>query len=75
MSGVKSVDRGVDTLVLNVFYADKQFQPVKEELVQELRDELNMLQQEARENEALLGMRWKFRGVHLFMQEKGSRGQ
>jgi hypothetical protein len=32
MPGIKIVDRGVDKLVLNVCYADKQFQPIKQEL-------------------------------------------
>jgi hypothetical protein len=43
MSEMKIVGRGVDTLVLNVCYADKQFQPIKQELAQELQDELNLL--------------------------------
>jgi hypothetical protein len=72
---VKVVGRGVDTLVLNVCYADKQFQPIKQELAQGLQNELNTLQSEARENETLLVTRWVFKGMHLFMQEKGSREQ
>src|SRR5258708_29646768 len=75
MSKVNIVGRGVDTLVLNVCYADKQFQPIKQELDQDLQDELQVLQNEARENEAPLVTRWAFKGIHLFMQEKGSRGQ
>jgi hypothetical protein len=31
------VGRGIDTLVLNVCYADKQFQPIKQELDQNLQ--------------------------------------
>jgi hypothetical protein len=69
------VGRGVDTLVLNVCYTDKHFQPITQELVQELQDALNVLQNEAREHETLLVTRWAFKGMHLFMQEKGSRGQ
>ena len=65
----------MDTLALNVCYADKQFQPIKQELAQDLQNELNVLQNEARENEAPLVTRWAFKGIHLFMQEKGSRGQ
>ena len=75
MSEIKIVGRGVDTLVLNICYADKQFQPVKQELNQGLQNELNILQSEARENEAPLVIRWAFKGMHLFMQEKGSRGK
>lgn len=48
MSEVKIVGRGVDTLVLNVSYADKQFQPIKQELDASLQEELNRLQGEAR---------------------------
>ena len=75
MSEVRIIGRGVDTLVLNVCYADKQFQPIKQELDQDLQNELNMLQNAARDNEAPLVTRWAFKGIHLFMQEKGSRGQ
>ena len=32
MSEVRIVGRGVDRLVLNVCYADKQFQPIKQEI-------------------------------------------
>ena len=75
MSNVRFVGRGIDTLVLNVCYADKQFQPIKQELDQNLQAELNLLQSEARENEVPVVTRWTFKGIHLFMQEKGSRGQ
>ena len=75
MSEVKIVGRGVDTLVLNVCYADQQFRPIKEEVQQTLQEELNSLQSTARDNEAPLLTRWTFKGTHLFMQEKGSRGQ
>ena len=44
MSEVKVVGRGVDTLVLNVCYADTQFLPVKQELAEDLQNELNLLQ-------------------------------
>ena len=37
MPGIKIVGRGVDTLVLNVCYADKQFQPVKQELAEDCK--------------------------------------
>jgi hypothetical protein len=41
MSEVKLVGRGVDTLVLNIFYADKQFQPIKQELNADLQEVLS----------------------------------
>ncbi len=75
MPEVKIVGRGVDTLVLNVCYADKQFQPIKQELAADLQNELNLLQGTARLNEAPILTRWAFKGIHLFIHEKGSRGQ
>ena len=67
MQEVKSVGCGVDTLVLNICYADKHFRPIKQELDQDLQDELNALQNEAHENETPLVARWAFKGIHLFM--------
>jgi hypothetical protein len=52
MPEVKIVGRCVDTLVLNVCYADKHFQPIKQELGEDLQNELNLLQGTARLNEA-----------------------
>jgi hypothetical protein len=75
MSLVKIVGRGVDTLVLNVCYADKQLQPIKQELDADLQEELNSLQGEARINESPVFTEWAFKGFNLFMKEKGSRGQ
>ena len=75
MTEIKIVGRGVDTLVLNVSYADKQFQPIKQELDANLQEELNRLQGEARLAESPLASRWAFKGFTLFMKEKGSRGQ
>lgn len=43
MTETKIVGRGVDTLILNVCYADQQFQPIKQELDADLQDELNSL--------------------------------
>jgi hypothetical protein len=75
MLRVKVLGRGVDTMVLNVRYSDKHFQPIKKELSEDLQNELNLLQSTARFNEAPVLTRWTFKGVNLFMQEKGSRGQ
>ena len=75
MSDVKMVCRGVDTLVLNVSYADKQFQPIKQELDTKLQEVLCTLQDEARLTEAAVVTAWAFKGFNLFMQSKGSRGQ
>jgi len=75
MSEVKIVGRGVDTPVLNVSYADKQFQPIKQKLDADLQEKLNSLQGEARINESSVVTNWAFKGFNLFMKEKGSRGQ
>ena len=75
MQEVRVVGHGVDTLVLNVCYADKYFQPTKQELAEDLQNELNLLQGAARFNEAPVITHWAFKGSNLFMQEKGSRGQ
>ena len=72
---VQIVGRGMDTLVLNVSYADKQFQPIKQELDANLQEELNSLQGEARINASPVVTDWAFKGFNLFMKEKGSRGQ
>jgi hypothetical protein len=44
---IKVVGRGVDTLVLNTCYADKQFQPIKQEMNAYLQEVLSTLQDEA----------------------------
>jgi hypothetical protein len=75
VTDVKIVGRGIDTLVLNVCYADKIFQPLKRELAEDLQSRLNLLQNAARMNEAPMLTQWAFKGINLFMQEKGSRGQ
>lgn len=41
MTETKIVGRGVDTLVLNVSYADKQSLPVKQELTEGIQNKLN----------------------------------
>src|SRR5437660_602203 len=74
MSEVKVVGRGVDTLVINVCYADAARQPVKRELAEGLQQELETLQKEARELEESIPTRWQFQEITLYMQPKGSRG-
>ena len=75
MSEIKIVGRGVDTLVLNISYADKQFQSIKQDLDASLQEELNGLQGEADIAESPLVSRWAFKSFSLFIKEKGSRGQ
>ena len=69
------VGRGVDTLVLNVCYADTSFHPIKQELASDLQAELSRLQDEARNQEVAILTPWAFKGYALYMQPKGSRGQ
>jgi hypothetical protein len=71
----KIVGLGVDTLVLNDCYADKHLQPMKQDLAEDLQNELNLLQGVAHLNESPVLTRSTFKGVNLFMQEKWSRGQ
>jgi hypothetical protein len=44
----------VDTVVINVCSADKEFHSLKQELEQEVQGELHVLQQEADDNETLV---------------------
>ena len=75
MPKFKIVGCGVDTLVLNVCYADKKFQPIKQELDVDLQELLSSFQYEARSNESAVVTEWAFKGFNLFMQPKGSRGR
>src|SRR5689334_22079804 len=75
MPTIKIVGRGVDTFVLNVCYADTHSQPLKKDLSEGLQNQLNQLQNAARMNESPVLTYWVFKGIHLFMQEKGSHGQ
>ena len=75
MSEVKVVGRGVDTLVLNTSYGGTDDKPIKQELAADLQAQLSQLQEEARTREAEVSTPWMFKGFHLWMQPKGSRGQ
>ena len=65
---IKLLSFEVDTLILNVRYADKQFQPVKQELAADLARELDYLQTEARKAEIAVASDWVFNGALLFCQ-------
>jgi hypothetical protein len=43
MIATRIVGRRIDSLVLNVCSADKQFQPIKQELDQDLQNAFNLL--------------------------------
>lgn len=75
MTKAKIVGRGVDTLMLNVCYSDSNDKPVKQELAADLQAQLLQMQEEARTLETAIVTLWSFKGFHLYMQPKGSRGQ
>ncbi len=75
MSMVKLVGYGVDTLILNVRYTDKQGQPVKQELDEQLAATLDDLQNAARNAETAVASDWSFMGVLLFVEPHGAGKQ
>ncbi len=66
---------GVDTLILNVRYADQHGQPVKQELEKKLVQELDYLQGEARRVETAAATDWAFLDVLLFVEPHGAGKQ
>ena len=72
---IKLVGYGVDTLILNVRYADKQGQPVKQELDEKLVATLDYLQGAARSAETAVASDWSFLGVLLFVEPHGAGKQ
>lgn len=72
---IKLVGYGVDTLILNVRYADKQGQPVKQELDEQLAATLDYLQNVARSAETAVASDWSFMGVLLFVEPHGAGKQ
>lgn len=75
MLNTQIVGRGVDTLVLNVSYADTSFKPIKQELASDLQAVLSRLQDEARNQEVAILTPWAFKGYVFYMQPKWSHGQ
>jgi hypothetical protein len=72
---IKLLSFGIDTLVLNVRYADKQFKPIKQELAADLARELDYLQAEARKAEIAVASDWVFNGALLFIEPHGAGRQ
>jgi len=72
MTNIKLVAYGVDTLILNIRYADSNGQPIKQGLVDELAQELDDLQEDARKNEMAMVSPWSFLGVSLFVEPHGA---
>ncbi len=76
MSVVKLVGRGVDTLLLNVYYMDEQGKPLKRDLSNALVERLDVWKQGAIEAEGPIVVPWVFEGVNLSMYPHGAgRGQ
>ena len=75
MQETKLIGYGVDTLLINVRYADSTGQPVKQELDERLVEELDYLQGEARTAEAAVASPWSFLGVLLFVEPHGAGKQ
>ncbi len=69
------VGSGVDTLVLNVRYADSSYEPVKQELDKDLQQRLDGLQQQARFEEQALATDWVFQNTLLFLEPHGAGKQ
>ncbi|GCE05598.1 hypothetical protein [Dictyobacter aurantiacus] len=72
---IKLVGYGVDTLVLNVRYADEHYQPVQRELDETLQQELDYLQGEAKAAETSVISDWAFLNVPLFVEPHGAGRQ
>ena len=76
MSGVKLVARGVDTLLLNVYYTDEQGTSLKRDLSSELVERLDAWKQTAIEVEGPIVVPWVFEGANLQIYPHGAgRGQ
>jgi hypothetical protein len=70
------VGRGVDTLLLNVYYTDTDGKPDKRDLAPFLAQQLNTWKNQAIAAEELVVVPWVFQGAHLHMYPHGAgRGQ
>jgi hypothetical protein len=75
-SGYHVLLAGVDTLVLNVRYADEHDRPVKQELAVELVEQFDQWQKEARQEERSVPTPLAFAGETLLMYPHGAgKGQ
>src|SRR6266852_8539580 len=76
MSEVRIVSRGVDTLLLNVYYADTDGRPDKRDLAPFLVQQLNTWKNQAMAAEEPVVVAWAFQDVNLHMYPHGAgRGQ
>jgi hypothetical protein len=75
-TAVEVLARGVDTLLLNVYYEDEQGKPIKRDLTHELVERLDAWKQGAIEAEEPIIVPWTFEGANLKMYPHGAgRGQ
>src|SRR5579859_2870067 len=72
---IKLVGFGVDTLAVNVRYTDTSFQPIQQELNNDLMWQLDSLQAEAKQAEAAVASDWSFLGRVLFVEPHGAGRQ
>lgn len=73
-SPVRALGQFLDTLVLNVYPTDRQFQVERREMDGELKAELQDYKERAQEAEEDIPTRFAFRGLPLLMKTKGSEG-
>ncbi len=70
------VGRGVDTLVLNVYFRDGQHKPCKREIPHELKEQLDAWKQAAIVEEEPIPVPLSFEGASLHMYPNGAgKGQ
>jgi len=68
------VGRGVDTLLLNVYYTDADGKPDKRDLAPFLVEQLNTWKNQAIAAEEPVVVPWTFGGAHLHMYPHGAVG-
>ncbi len=71
--GVKMLSYGVDTLVVNVSYANERLEREPRELDQGMQARLDRFKQMAQREDIAVPTPWRFRGATLFMRPKGGR--
>src|SRR5215813_12637793 len=62
---------GPDTATYTIRPTDRDFQPIKQELSEELQEELEVLKKQAQDEDEQVPTRWIFEEQTLFMQDKG----
>jgi hypothetical protein len=70
--GTSLVGRGVDTLLLNVYYTDADGRPDKRDLASFLVEKLNAWKNQAITAEEPVVVPWAFQGAHLHMYPHGA---